>query len=37
MQPFHFWKVAILVPRGHNPFGQHQELGPLASSNTSCP
>ena len=30
-------RVTILVPRGHNPFSQHQESGPLAGSNTGSP
>ena len=27
----------ILVPRGHAPFGQHEESRPLAKSNTGSP
>ena len=29
--------MAILVPRGRAPFGQHQESRPLAKSNTGSP
>ena len=25
-----YWVNCILVPRGHDPFGQHQESEPLA-------
>ena len=28
-----FRYIDILVPRGHDPFGQHQESRPLASPN----
>ena len=31
------WVPSILVPRGHDPFGQHQESRPLAAPNTGSP